>query len=105
VELAGVVGVGVEDGHGKGHLLAVDADLFPVQVGGKLQRQVCERRLAVVADRDQSTHGEMAFGRAQADVEVEIGVGERVALVIFRGGLLLDFARLLAGWRFGVPQA
>src|SRR5580658_4471631 len=40
VELAGVVGVGVEGGDEKGHITAEDADALPVERGGDLQRDV-----------------------------------------------------------------
>ena len=42
VELAGVVGVGVEGGDGKGDVVEVDADALPVERGGDLQGNVGE---------------------------------------------------------------
>ena len=60
VQLAGVVGVGVERGDREGSVVAADANALPVERGGDLQRDAGERRFAVVAD------GERGRGRRSA---------------------------------------
>ena len=51
MQLARMVGVGIECGHGKGDVFDVDANPLPVERGGDLKRDVRQRRIAVVAHR------------------------------------------------------
>ena len=103
VQLAGVVGVGVERGYLERHVVGVETDALPVERGGDLERDAAERRLAVVADRDQGADGDLLGRRAQAHVHVEAGEGDGLAVgVLGRGrGGHLDRGRsgLLAGVR------
>ncbi len=59
VELAGVVGVGVEGGDREADVAAGDADALPVEGRGDLQRNARQRRVAGVADGDKCACGEL----------------------------------------------
>ena len=87
VELTGVIGVRVQHGRSEGHLAAVQTDELPVQIRGELKRQVKQRGFAVVAHRDQGPDGEMAFCGPEADIKVEIRIGQGRALCVLRSGL------------------
>ena len=85
VQLAGVVGVGVDGGHLEGESLilasgAVEANLLPVERGGDLERNAAERALAVVADGDEGADGNLLGRRVEPDVEVEAGEGDGLTL-------------------------
>ena len=86
VQLAGVVGVGVERGDGEGDVAAGDADALPVERRGDLQRNVGERGFAVVAHGDERADGDLVFGGAEMHVHVEGGEGDGLALGVGGGG-------------------
>jgi hypothetical protein len=75
VQLAGVVGVGVDGGCLKRNVVGVDANALPVERGGDLQRNMGERGDAVVADGDESANGDLLVCRAKMDVEIKGGEG------------------------------
>ena len=80
VKLAGVIGVGVERGDGEGDIAAGEANALPVERRRDLQRDVGERRLAVVAHSEQGADGDLLLGGAQMHVHVEGGEGDGFAL-------------------------
>ncbi len=100
VELAGVVGVRVERGHGEGDAAAGEADLFPVERRGDLQRDAGERGFAVVADGDAGADGDVLRRGLQANVEVERGEGDGEAVVV--GGRWLGGGLNLRGGGAGL---
>ena len=64
VQLAGVVGVGVDGGDLEGGLaLCVEREWLPVERGGDLQGDAGERGFAVVADGEQGANGDLLVGR------------------------------------------
>ncbi len=83
MQLAGMVGVGVERGYGDGRVFAVDANPFPVERGGDLQRNAGERSFAVVAHRDQRADGNMLLRGEQPHVHIEVSEGHGLALGVF----------------------
>ena len=71
VQLAGVVGVGVDGGERVRYVAASDANAFPVEGRGDLQRNARQRRGACVAHGDKSACGELLCGGIEADIEIE----------------------------------
>ncbi len=67
-KLAGVIDVGVERGDGEGDVVAGEADALPVERRGDLQRDVGERRFAVVAHGDEGADGDLLRGGAEMHV-------------------------------------
>ena len=100
MQLAGVVGVGVERGYWKGDVVAVDANPLPVERGGDLQRDARERGFAVVADGEERADGDLLLGGAQMDVQIEGGEGDGLALGVFGGGAV---AIWMPGWAAAGP--
>jgi len=91
MQLARVINVGAEGSHLKSDVFAlasraVDANAFPVERGGDLQRKAGQRGLAVVAHGKQSADGNMLLRRAQMNVEVEGGEGHGLTFGILGGG-------------------
>ncbi len=81
VQLAGVVGVGVDGGDVEGDVVSLavgggDANALPVERGGDLEGDAGERGLAVVADGEQGANGDLLVGREKMDVEIEGGHGD-----------------------------
>ena len=80
VQLAGVVGVGVEGGDRECGVAAENANALPVERGGDLQRNAGERGLAVVADGEEGAHGDLLLGGVEVHVHVEGNEGDGLAL-------------------------
>ena len=80
MQLAGVVGVGVERGYLEGDVLAVYADALPIERGGELQRDAGERDLAVVADGDEGADGDLLLGGAEMNVQAVGSEADGLAL-------------------------
>ena len=73
VELAGVVGVGVEGCHLKRNVLAEHANAFPVERGRDLERNAAEWGFAVIAHGEQGANRDLVGGRVQVDVHIKAG--------------------------------
>jgi len=59
MQLAGVIGVGVERGHVELHVAAVETYLLPVESRGELQGKMSDGRFAVVAHHDERAYGDL----------------------------------------------
>jgi hypothetical protein len=91
MQLARVVGVGIDCGHLKGGVLAaafrgIDPDDLPLKRRRDLQQDACERDLAVVAHRDHSAHGDLLGCFAEMHIQIEIGKRDGPALSVFGKG-------------------
>jgi len=76
VQLAGMVGVGVDgdDVEGDGERLCAgsgEANAFPVERGGDLERNEGQRGVAVVAEGEEGADGDLLIGGEKMDVEIE----------------------------------
>jgi len=71
--------VGVEGGDGEGDVAAGEANSFPVERRGDLERNVSKRGAAVIAQGEESANGDLLRGRAEMNVQVEGGEGEGFA--------------------------
>ena len=90
VELAGMVGVGVERGDGERRIAAGEANLFEGERRRELQGDAGEGGLAVVAHGDEGPCGDAMGSGLQMDVEVVGGEGEGEAFGIVGGGRRLS---------------
>ena len=111
-QLAGVVHVRFEKCHREDNVLERgagrgNADPFPLESRGNLQRNAGQWRLAVVANCELSAHGDVLLDSAKSDVEIEIGEGDRMAFSIFRnrciGGDDRRLSRVDPHMRGGLP--
>jgi hypothetical protein len=80
MQLAAVVGVGVEGGDRECGVAAENADALPVERGGDLERNAGERGLAIVADGEEGAHGDLLLGGVEVHVHVEGNEGDGLAL-------------------------
>ena len=88
MQLARVIGVGVQRGDRKGNIFACDANLLPVERRGDLQRNVRERSLAVIAHRHEAANGDLVRGGVKPHIEIEAGKGDGAAVGVFKGRLV-----------------
>ncbi len=86
MKLAGVIDVRVERGDGEGDVARGNADRFPVERRGDLQRDLGERGMAVVADGEQSADADLLRGGAEMHVHVECGEGDGLAFGVGGNG-------------------
>ena len=85
VQLAGMVGVGVERGYLQRNVLAQNADALPGERGRELERDMAEGSLAVVANGEDRSYGNVTVRGVQTDIHVEVGGGDGLALGVLGG--------------------
>ena len=98
MQLAGVVGVGINGGYLKGNVLCAETNVLPIECGGDLQGDAGKRGFAVVANGEQYADCDLLVCRSEVNVKIKSCEGDGLALGILRWGqLACDGGRRCSG--------